>query len=191
MSIIVDGAELYNGYVIEKVKHTWLDGMTSVYAVVYDKDEKKIKKEQIDYYGSDFCSLYKNCKCDVDLTPENAREIIRNLRNEILNAYNDSLKVVKVNDYVEVVRGRKVVKGTKGFVFWKGEKINKYNGNNELICGLKNSINDKSEKPVWIKAEYLLRLEPAMSSQKKRKTYAKEYLEKKYSKILQIANKHD
>ena len=54
-------------------------------------------------------------------------------------------------DRAEVVRGRKVKKGTQLEIFWIGERPNYMGTDTETIAG----CYDDNHNKVWIKAEYL------------------------------------
>lgn len=188
-----DGTIIAVGCVFAETEHYYHDGMDEYTAHYYDAENDKIEYMQVGYYGSDGYNL---CGCDwsIDLTAENARKMLHGvLKRSACAAFQRSVidykSSVHKGDFVKVVRGRKVPKGYTGYIFWMGEKYNEYSRCNEMIAGLKQNINDKSEKPIFIKAEYLENVNTIKSpSAKERKKFIKAYLIKNYSDIIKIAS---
>lgn len=192
MSIIKDNTESYKGAVIEISGRSWMDGMYSEYATVWNKDKKSFEHIEIGYYGCDGCNMMGDITAKVDCNIETARDIIRTTKQEAYTRFANSVTEYKhaihKGDTVEVIRGRKIKKGTILSVFWVGEKPTyratmspawSYNINEtELIAGCKNENGEK----VWIKAEYLKNLTPPKSpNAKERKKFIKDYIEKQVS----------
>lgn len=192
MSIIKNNIRTYEGAVIGIDDHYWMDGMISEYAIVWDKSEKDFKSIEIGYYGSDGRNFMENTYAEVDCNVETAREIIRATKQKANVSFEKSVieykNTVHKGDTVEVVRGRKVKKGTKLTVFWIGEKPT-YRANNSpkwgyyanetgMIAGCKTENNET----IWIKAEYLKGLNPPKSPKaKERNKYIRNYVERQVS----------
>ena len=165
----------YMGCAFQKHDRYWLDGMISEYIHVWDMEEHTEKIIECGYYGSDCRNMYeadqlKGIPQKPDITPEVARDMIRTYKKEAVHAFCSEVKRVKkkvvAGCLVEVIRGRKVQKGTKLEVFWTGEKYNQYSGKNEMLAGCREIGADKNSKPIWIKAEYLKVLNPPKSPNK-------------------------
>lgn len=155
-----NGNKTYVGAVIGSRTHCWLDGMVDEFAIVYDEEANEIKEVQVGYYGLDGYNFY-DTTFEVDLTTDNARKVIKKMKSDALIEFAHSVikekKAVKKGRVAEVVRGRKVPKGTRLEVFWIGERptyrSRQYSWMNETetIAGGYDSDGNK----VWIKAEYL------------------------------------
>ncbi len=115
---------------------------------------------------------------------ENARDIIRHEKDIAMQAYVNSVvsekQEVKANRKAEVVRGRKIPKGTILDVFWVGERetyrSRQYSWMNEteLIAG----CYDRDGNKVWIKAEYLKNVTKIASPNKtERRKFIKRYID--------------
>lgn len=189
----------YTGAVIGERSHMWMDGMEDVFAIVYDSELNEIKEIKTGYYGSDGHNLMET-EMKVDLNMENARAIIKLLKKWALQEFSASVKVekqaIKKGRKVEVIRGRKVKKGTILEVFWIGEKetykSRQYSWMNETetIAGCR----DEKGNTIWIKAEYLKNITEIKSpSARDRKLFIKSYIKNYFPKhygiygIMQIA----
>lgn len=194
MSIIThNGTEYAIGCVFDEIEQYHYDGMDEYTAVYYDEETDSIKYEQVGYYGSDGCNLCGG-SWKIDLSVEIARKMLHGVIKR--NAYKDFERSVQnykseihKGDKVKVVRGRKVPKGTEGTVFWTGEKYNMYSRENELICGIKQNPNDRNEKPVWVRADYLERTSEIKSpNNRERAKFIKHYIRTNYAYVLKIAS---
>lgn len=183
MAIIKNGEVTYEGQVITIREHMWMDGMVDVYAKVWDMEAHELKSIQVGYYGADGRNLYGSSYAKPDLSTEAKRDMYRTLkRNDALAAYQRSVIATKTaitkGTHAEVVRGRKVAKGTKVEVFWVGEKetyrsrqyawMSEY----ETIAG----CYDEDGNKIWIKVEYLKNIDPIKSPRaSERKKFIKAY----------------
>lgn len=185
-----NGETSYIGQVIRITDHMWMDGMLDEYAVVWDMDEHTTKHIQVGYYGCDGQNMM-DTNAKVDMTAEVARDIKRTLKRESYRAFeksvNDYKKEIRKGSNVEVVRGRKVAKGTKLNVFWVGEKETyksrqySWMHETELIAGCYNEAGEK----VWIKAEYLKVTDTFKSPNRhEREKFIKDYVRRHYSEIV-------
>lgn len=188
MAIYKNQETLYKGAVLGKREHYWLDGMLSEYAIVWDATEHKVKEIEIGYYGIDGSNL-AGMTADIDVNTETARDYLRHLKTEAIYAFCHSVtcKKQKIEKGVQaqVIRGRKVPKGTILNVFWVGERATYMGYDTELIAGAK----DQDGNKVWIKAEYLKNISPIKSPKAaERKKYIQWYLKKNAGmNIMQIA----
>lgn len=167
--IIRNGEVEYAGQVIYTYEHYWLDGMTEEYAAVWDFEEHEVRSIPIGYYGSDGCNLYGAVKVSIDPSEAVVRDILRTLRRNAAKAFCDSVIEYKTGirkgTHAEVVRGKKVPKGTKLEVFWVGERPTfrsrgySWMNETETIAG----CYDENGEKVWIKAEYLKNIDPIKS----------------------------
>lgn len=163
MAVIKDGKATYVGRVLCEREKYWLDGMLEVWAVVWDSEARTTKDITVGYYGIDGCNL-AGCGWEIDATDDVKREVLRALKDKALKAFCRSVadaraKIMKGNE-VEVIRGRKIAKGTKLKVFWVGERetylskqyawMNEY----EEIAG----CFDQDGNKIYIKTEYLKNL---------------------------------
>lgn len=182
----------YAGCVIGEKSHMWMDGMEDVFAIVWDDTERVIKYIKTGYYGADGQNLMQ-MEHEVDVTPETARKVLKHFKAEAVKACADSIMEsrmrIEANTTAEVIRGRKVKKGTKVSVFWVGEKPT-YRGRQydwmketEAIAG----CYDENGNKIWIKAEYLKRLDlPKMPNAKERHKFIKSYVERKARELTWI-----
>lgn len=186
MSIIQNGIETHKGMVIRTSEHMWMDGMVDVFAHVWNMDEHKEERIQVGYYGADGHNLYGSSYAKPDLSEEAKRDILRTIRRtDAIYAYARSVTAHKTaivkGTHAEVIRGRKVKKGTILEVFWVGEKetyrsrqyawMNEY----ETIAG----CYDEDGNKVWIKADYLKNIDPIKSpNAKERRKFVKAYVER-------------
>lgn len=188
MAIIEGGNVLYSGAVIKTWDHYWLDGMIEEYAVIWDTENHCYRTITIGYYGSDCRNLMGNIRCEVEVSREVARDIIRTIKKLAVGSYCTSVlnkkKAIEKGITAEVVRGTKVKKGTKVEVFWVGERP-KYAGYGvEIIAG----CFDENGNKIWIKAEYLKNILPLKSpNTKERKKYLEWYLRTNVNKSVRMA----
>lgn len=175
----------YVGAVIGSRTHYWLDGMVDEFAIVYDEETEEIKEVQVGYYGSDGYNFYET-SFETDLTTENARKIIRAMKAAALVEFEHSVinekKAIKKGRTAEVIRGRKIPKGTKLVIFWIGERPTyrsrqyAWMNETETIAGGYDEFGNK----VWIKAEYLKNITEVKSpSAKERKKFVKSYVDRR------------
>lgn len=184
MSIKKNGIEEYIGCVISTSEHMWADGMLEETAWVWDMESHEQKGVTVGYYGSDGCNLCGGVTVTVDLSEEVKRDILRTIkRTSALKAFERSVMAAKTainkGTHAEVIRGRKVAKGTKLEVFWVGDKLT-YRGmqygfaDYEKIAG----CYDENGNKVWIKADYLKSIDPIKSpSPAERKKFIKAYVD--------------
>lgn len=177
---------IYNGRIYDTSTRYWLDGMVSEYIHVWNIETHKSEQIQVGYYGVDGYNLAGDCgDYEIGVTDEVKRDILRTLKNSAITAFCDSVinhkREIHAGDIAEVVRGRKVAKGTVITVFWVGERPtyhkSYYDGaiNTELIAG----GHDANGAKIWIKAEYLRNINPPKSpTASERKKYIKEYVKK-------------
>lgn len=194
------GEKSFIGCVIRTYDHYWMDGMLEEYAVVWNPEKEKIEHITVGYYGND-CRNMMATTADVDLTVENAREILRYVKLDALRCFQNSVQESKQkiykDDVCKVVRGRKIKKGTVLKVFWVGEKPTyrsrlyscDFMSDTETIAGCYDSDGNK----VWIKAEYLekmpeCRLKSPVAAE--RKKYIKDFVNRHYGNIVAIAETH-
>lgn len=182
MAIITSKGTMYEGAVLKIREHMWMDGMLEVFAVVWDMEQHDTKEIQVGYYGIDGNNLC-DATAEVDISKEVARDVCRTLKRKAAKAFADSVinakNAVKSGRNVEVIRGRKIPKGTHLNVFWVGERptytarYNSWDKSTERIAGC---FNDKGEK-VWIKAEYLKVIDEIKSPDaNERKRFIKEWV---------------
>ena len=183
MAITRDGKTEYEGLVIRVDEHMWMDGMLEVNAVVWDMDIHATKHIQVGYYGSDGRNLCGAIDVDIDLSREAKRDILRTIKhNEAPKAFERSVIAAKTaiskGTKAEVVRGRKVKKGTKLEVFWVGDRLTyqaqRYGYSEyETIAG----CYDEDGNKVWIRTDYLKNIDPIKSPRAaERKKFIKAYV---------------
>lgn len=183
MAIIKNGEVTYEGQVIGIREHMWADGMLDEFAEVWDIESHEYKSIQVGYYGADGRNLYGRSYAEVDLSEEAKRDMYRTLkRTDALVAYQrsviDAKKAITKGTHAEVIRGRKVAKGTRVEVFWVGERetyrSRQYSWMNEYeeIAG----CYDEDGNKLWIKVEYLKNIDPLKSPRaSERKKFIKAY----------------
>ena len=187
MAIYKDGVETYKGAVLTEESHMWMDGMEEVYAVVWNGEE--LERIQVGYFGIDGQNLM-GMGWNIDATEETKRAVRKWLKTQAWKAFEKSVLEYKneihKGAHVEVVRGRKVKKGTQLEVFWIGEKetykSRQYSWmyETELIAGCYDADGNK----IWIKAEYLKNLDDIKSPKAtERNKYIKSYVEKRAKEI--------
>lgn len=192
MAIIDNGVEKYRGQVFGTSEHYWMDGMLEEYAHVWDMEKHESKSITVGYYGCDGRNLYGDVRVEVDLTEEVKRDIRRTLKARACEAFAKSVVAykseIRKGSHVEVIRGRKVKKGTKLEVFWVGEKetykSRQYSWMREFetIAG----CYDEDGNKVWIKAEYLKVTDNIKSpNAKERAKFIKNYVDEnaKYYRV--------
>ena len=183
MAITDKNGTTFVGAVLSTYEHYWMDGMLEVTAILWNSETQKIEHQQVGYYGSDNCNMC-GCSCEVDATPDTWRQVIRYLKPAAYEAFAKSVTEYKtsihVGTHAEVIRGKKVPKGTKLEVFWVGEKetfqSRKYYWmhETETIAG----CYDEAGNKVWIKAEYLKNVDPLKSpNAKERSKFIKAWID--------------
>lgn len=194
MSVKIEGKEKYIGAVIGTKAQYHYDGMTDEYAIVWDMEKHSMDLVHVGYYGSDGYN-FVDATCNVDLSVEVARDIIRTFKSEALDAYADSVvaekKAIRKDRMAEVVKGRKVKKGTILKIFWVGERptyrsrMYSYINETELVAG----GYDEDGNKIWIKADYLKNLTIIKSPvAAERKRFVDEYVKRHVSmRIREIA----
>lgn len=199
MAIIKKDNVSYIGAVIGKRSHMWMDGMEDIFAIVYDSELNEIKEVQTGYCGADGYNLMET-QMKVDLNTENARSVIKLLKEQALYEFSASVRAekqaIRRGRKVEVIRGRKVKKGTILEVFWIGKKetyISRqypWMNETETIAG----CYDEQGNKIWIKAEYLKNITEIKSpSAKERKLFVKNFTRNFFPKhygiygVMQIA----
>lgn len=202
MAIIKNGIKSFEGAVIKLKERYWLDGMIEESAVIWDMENHTTKEFSYGYYGTiDSHNLYGDSNAEIDCSVAVARDIIRTAKTEAYHSFAESVvnfkKGVHKGDKVEVIRGRKVKKGTILTVFWVGDKPTYkaktspswswYADETEKIAG----CHDENGNVVWIKAEYLKNLMPykspcAAERRKYIKAYIKEHID---AYIINIAER--
>lgn len=170
MAITINGQEMYRGATLREHEHMWLDGMLEVHTIVWDIENHEEKWIQTGYYGADGHNLntdYENIEFEV--SAEVARDIIRTYKQKAVKALCVSVTEEKrricKGRRAEVIRGRKVPKGTILDVFWVGERETfrsrqySWMHETETVAG----AFDENGNKVWIKAEYLKNISPIKS----------------------------
>lgn len=147
------------------------------------------------YYGSDWYNFCGDCTAEIDCTVDVARDIIKTFKKNAISAFAKSVidfkKAIHKGDTVEVIRGRKIKKGTILTVFWVGDKPtyraktspawSMYANETEKIAGCK----DNDGNTIWIKAEYLKNLTLYKSPcTAERDKFIKEYIDKNVSSYV-------
>lgn len=190
-----NGNKTFDGAVIGSRRHCWLDGMVDEYAIVWNKENEKIEEVQVGYYGIDGYN-FMEATFEVDLNAENARKVLRMLKKEAICEYAISVRnekaAIKKGRVAEVIKGRKVKKGTRLDVFWVGERptyrstMYSYINETEMIAG----CYDENGNKVWIKAEYLKNITQIKSpSVIERKRFIKEYIKRRDNVLWSLRKK--
>lgn len=104
------------------------------YAIVWNAEKQQLEEQM---YATTRCAMYG--KCEVDATPEVAEAAARwavtiafgKARVEAAEEHARALKRLREGTKVEVVRGRKVAKGTIGYVV--STRPNQYDETNERV----------------------------------------------------------
>lgn len=153
MPIIRDGKTTFAGAVIRVRDRVWHDGMTEEWADVWNGSHEE--SIQVAYYGCDYRNLMGDITASPDLSPENARAILRSRKADARKVFSACVslwkKSVQAGDQAVVIRGRKIPKGTILSVFWVGERENRFTGEMEKLAG----CHDSAGRKIWVKAEYL------------------------------------
>lgn len=184
MAIYRDGIESHKGAVLKVTSHMWMDGMEEETAWVWNMETHECDHIQVGYYGCDGRNLMGRSYAKVDATEEVKRDIRRTLKVHAREKFSISVKAYKTEvrkgSHAEVIRGRKVPKGTRLEVFWVGDKPTyrslQYHWMNETerIAGCYGEDGNK----VWIKADYLKVIDKIKSpNAKERKKFIKAYVE--------------
>lgn len=174
----------YVGAVLDIREHYWLDGMTEETAVCWNDEKKEVESFQVGYYGSDGRNMSKTI-AEVDATKETWKAVLRSFRPSACKAFAESVinykKAIHVGTHAEVIKGKKVPKGTKVEVFWIGEKATwrsrqySWMHETETIAG----CYDEDGNKLWIKADYLKNTDPLKSpNAKERRKFIKAYMNK-------------
>ncbi len=189
MALIKNGVVSYAGAVIDTWDHCWADGMVEETALVWELEKHEYKTVRIGYYaadGHDFVGI----QAEVEVSMEVARDILRTMKTSALQSFCRSVREkkerIEPGITAQVIRGRKIPKGTVLEVFWVGEKPTYTGYGTEMIAGCK----DKEGNKVWIKAEYLKNITPLKSPKAaERKKYMKWYVERNAKRLILQAAK--
>lgn len=125
----------YEGCVLSTYEHNGYHD-SDFYAICWDEDKQEVVHVE---YDTTRCGGGGWAK--VDATPDVLRKVYRHTM-DIARMNFDSrsnqaqAKAVRKGDMVEVVRGRKVPKGTIGEVFWIGTRYNTYSRTTEDRVGI-------------------------------------------------------
>lgn len=185
MAVIINGVESYIGQVIGVDSHYWLDGMLEDFAIVWDSESKSTKRISFGYYGIDGTNLAGGT-AKIDATEETKREVRRSLKAlaiiDFCKSTQEYKRSIRKGSKVEVIKGRKVPKGTILEVFWVGEKETyrsqqySWMHETELIAGCYDSDGNK----VWIKTEYLNPIDSIKSpNAKERRKYINAFVNRR------------
>lgn len=136
----------YEGCVLKVWEHNMYDD-SDFLALVWNDEEQKV--EQIMY---DTTRCGGSGRAEVDVTLETAIKVYKYYKNlTLLNVpamiRSQRNKVDKGRE-VEVIKGRKVKKGTSGKVFWIGDVYNQYNYSYETRVGFITQQNEKVFVPI-------------------------------------------
>lgn len=194
MAITKNGVTEYEGAVLGEYEHMWMDGMLDVRATVWDMERHCTREVQTGYYGSDGCNLIGAVKVVVEVAPNIARDIIRTKKREAVKCFCQTVQEYKAGirkgTKAEVVRGRKVKRGTVLDVFWVGEretwKSRQYEWmhETETIAGAYDAEGNK----VWVPVEYLKSLDPLKSPcAAERKKYIEAYIKQNTTAAVRSA----
>jgi len=187
MGIFEKGTESYKGQVITTTTHYWLDGMLEERAILWNPEKHETFSIQVGYYGIDGCNLC-GMSATVDLNTENYKDMLATFKKDAEIAFEEYLESrqneIRKDRTAEVVKGKKVPKGTVLKVFWCGERptyrslSHSWMHETETIAGC---FNENGEK-VWIKADYLKTIDilPDLTEEEK-KTWFENYLTKRFS----------
>lgn len=125
----------YEGCVINTFERNGYED-SDFYAECWDREKQEVVQIE---YDSTRCGGGGYAK--IDATKETILEVYRYYKKNATyyfdNVYNEkNAKLVRKGDLVEVVRGRKIPKGTVGKVFWIGTRFNSYNYQDEQRVGI-------------------------------------------------------
>ena len=182
MAIKLNGKETYKGAVLKEESHYWMDGMEDVYAVVWDAETESVKRIQVGYYGSDGANLMGGSAL-IDATEDVKRAVRRSFKGLANKAFCERVieykNGLREGSMAQVVKDRKVQKGTVLEVFWIGEKptyrarMYSWMDETETIAGCYDSDGNK----VWIRADYLKVIDKIKSpNAKERRKFLKAYV---------------
>lgn len=183
MAIRQNGIETYKGQVVSEKEHMWMDGMLEITAFVWNMEDHRMESKQVGYIGADGSNLC-DCSWEIDLSRDAERDIIRTRKQEAYRAYAKSVvdekNRIRAGRDVEVVRVRKVKRGTRLHCFLVGERptymsqLHSYLRETEEIAGCKDDEGNK----FWIKSKYLKNITELKSPDaKNRKKFIRNYLE--------------
>ena len=184
MSVYFGTEESYKGAVLKEEEHMWMDGMLDVKAVVWDDESKSIKRIQVGYYGIDGSNLAGG-HAEIDATDEVKRSVRRSIKNDAYEAFCKSVvdykKGLRKGTKAEVIKGRKIAKGSILEIFWVGERETfrskqcSWMHETEEVAG----AYDENGNKVWIKTEYLKTIDKIKSpSPAERKKFINEYVDR-------------
>lgn len=185
----------FTGAVFGEKERFWADGMLSVYSLVWDKEAHEIKSIETGYIAITGQNQ-AGCIAEIDIDQDTARDFIRTYKVKARKAFSESTvaekQEIKKGRHVEVVKGRKVKKGTQLEVFWCGEKETyrskqySWMHETELIAG----CYDEEGNKVWIKAEYLKVTDKIASPDRRnREMFIKDYIMKNVPDVVRRAAK--
>lgn len=192
--IIDNGVESFVGCVYGESEHMWMDGMLETYAEIWDCETHESKVVSVGYYGADGHNL-SGMTSTVDICAEVARDMIRTYKQKAAKAFCESVTEYKTTprkgSCCEVIRGRKVPKGTKVTVFWTGEREtyrsrqSSWMHETEEVAG----CHDEAGNKLWIKLEYLKVLDEIASPKAdERKKFIRSYIERNVPRnVLRVA----
>jgi hypothetical protein len=192
MAITTKGIKSYEGRVIRIEDHMWSDGMYEEWAVIWNPETHSEERHTVGYYGSDCNNLCGDTFCEVEVSPEIARDILRTKTEAAERAFAEKVELdrntVRKGDRAEVVRGRKVKKGTQLEIFWIGDRLNYMGTEYEKIAG----CYDKDHNKVWIKAEYLKPLtEREEPTAEEKEDFIENYVERHTDEIVRLAAQYN
>lgn len=174
----------YVGAVINIWSHIYYDGMEQEYAEVWDIENHKRLNVGVGYYGSDGAN-FTSKTAEIDITADVVKDMIHTYKARAWKAFEESVtefkREIRAGIKAEVVRGRKVKKGTVLTVFWTGEKPDYTGRRLEKLAG----CHDENGRKVWIKAEYLKSLTAVKSpNAKERRKFLQNYVRQNVGESL-------
>lgn len=184
------GESRYEGATLKESYKYWLDGMEEVFTWVWDLESHSVKSFTTGYYaitGQDQASYEATYE---PISDEVRTDIMRTLREKARINFSESVIQYKNSIHkgtmAEVIRGRKVKKGTILNVFWVGEretwKSRQYDWMNETeeVAG----AYDPDGNKVWIRTDYLKNIDPLKSpNRKERKKYISSYIKRQAKEL--------
>lgn len=134
-NIYGDTGICYKGCVIDMFEHNGRDD-SDFYAVCWDEKEGKVVTVE---YDTTRCG--GGGVAEIDATDDVLAKVYRYYKAKAKQAFDsyvneDLAKAISKGDEVEVVRGRKVAKGSVGKVFWIGTCYNQFSYRTEERVGL-------------------------------------------------------
>lgn len=189
MAVIFDGVKSYEGAVLSIEDKMWADGMYEEWAVCWDSEKQEIKRISFGYYGIDGTNLAGGSAA-VDATPETWRKVLRSFRQDANKAFCKSVteykRGIRKGIHAEVIRGKKVPKGTIVEVFWVGERPTFRSRNyswmqeTETVAG----CYDENRNKFWIRADYLKSVDLIKSpGAKERRKFIQNYMQTKAKEL--------